>query len=316
MKKKKLFGTQSSLLSVIVLVAAIAFTMIGCPETEPDGTVATPVANPAAGTYTSAQNVALTSDTSGASIYYTLNGDTPTDQSTLYSGAIAISATTTLKAIAIKSGMNNSEVLTAVYTISTTPLPDTVATPEANPPTGTYTSAQSVALSTATSGASIFYTINGDMPTDQSTPYSSAIAISATTTLKAIAVKSGMNDSGVLTAVYTINTTGSGGITLDVGDILGNDPVINEGEITISRSGADKTYTVTVSDPDDYDSIAWEIAGAGVIYAGAPITGTDATFTLDAEDTRYNVLGQNSLILTVEKDGMSYQTTIPFTVVE
>jgi len=80
-------------------------------------TVATPAANPAAGTYNSAQSITLSCATTNATIYYTTNGNTPTETSSLYSGAISIAATTTLKAIAVKEGMNTSGVLTAVYTI-------------------------------------------------------------------------------------------------------------------------------------------------------------------------------------------------------
>ncbi|GBU27105.1 hypothetical protein R84B8_00628 [Treponema sp. R8-4-B8] len=80
---------------------------------------------------------------------------------------------------------------------------ETVATPTANLAEGTYTVTQSVTLNCTTEGASIYYTLDGTAPTASSTLYSSAISISATTTLKAIAVKSEWNDSGIFTAVYT-----------------------------------------------------------------------------------------------------------------
>ena len=69
------------------------------------------------GTYYSAQTVAITCATDGASIYYTLNGDEPTEQSILYNGAISITETTTVKAIAVKSGFTSSSVIEATYTI-------------------------------------------------------------------------------------------------------------------------------------------------------------------------------------------------------
>ena len=83
----------------------------------PPVTVSTPTFSPAGGTYTSAQNVTISCSTSGATIYYTTNGSTPTASSTVYSSAISISETTTLKAIAIKDG-TSSNVATATYTIS------------------------------------------------------------------------------------------------------------------------------------------------------------------------------------------------------
>ena len=56
--------------------------------------------------------------TVGAEIYYTTNGTTPTASSTQYSTPIAVDAAMTIKAIAIKAGMNNSAVLTAAYTVT------------------------------------------------------------------------------------------------------------------------------------------------------------------------------------------------------
>ncbi|HKB90807.1 MAG TPA: chitobiase/beta-hexosaminidase C-terminal domain-containing protein, partial [Opitutaceae bacterium] len=79
---------------------------------------AAPTFNPTAGTYSSAQSVTISDTTSGASIYYTTNGSTPTTSSTLYTAPVAISVTTTLKAIANNSG-GSSSVTSGVYTIST-----------------------------------------------------------------------------------------------------------------------------------------------------------------------------------------------------
>ena len=79
--------------------------------------VATPTFSVAAGTYTSTQNVELACATGGATIYYTLDGTTPTGSSTEYTGtAITVDATTTIKAIAIK-GSDESYVASATYTI-------------------------------------------------------------------------------------------------------------------------------------------------------------------------------------------------------
>ncbi|MGA3070861.1 MAG: chitobiase/beta-hexosaminidase C-terminal domain-containing protein, partial [Terracidiphilus sp.] len=76
-----------------------------------------PVFSPAAGSYTSTQSVTITDSTSGAAIYYTTNGTTPTTSSTLYNGAITVSATETIEAIAVATGYTNSAVATADYII-------------------------------------------------------------------------------------------------------------------------------------------------------------------------------------------------------
>ena len=90
-------------------------------------TVATPTFSPAAGTYYEAQNVTISCTTTGATIYYTTNGDTPTTSSAVYSTPIAISETTTVKALAVKSGMTNSSVASATYTIQAAPTVITIA---------------------------------------------------------------------------------------------------------------------------------------------------------------------------------------------
>lgn len=86
--------------------------------TAPLSKLDTPSASPAAGTYSAAQSVTL-SGPQGADIYYTTNGDTPTPETgTKYASAITVSATTTIKAVAVKYGYADSDVLSATYTIS------------------------------------------------------------------------------------------------------------------------------------------------------------------------------------------------------
>jgi|GEM_PF-1807668 len=173
-------------------------------HTSQPGTVSTPTFSPAGGTYSSAQTVTISSATSGAAIYYTTDGTTPTSGSSLYSSPITVSSSTTLKAIAVKSGMTTSSAATAAYTINTL---QQAATPTFSPAGGTYSSAQTVTISSATSGAAIYYTTDGTTPTSGSSLYSSPIAVSSSQTLKAIAVKSGLADSTIATAYYTIGAS-------------------------------------------------------------------------------------------------------------
>ncbi len=71
------------------------------------------------GTYTGAQTVTLTTSTAGAKIYYTVDGTTPTADSTLYTGPISVAKNTTIKAITVKEGMIDSAVASATYYINT-----------------------------------------------------------------------------------------------------------------------------------------------------------------------------------------------------
>lgn len=311
-------------------------------------TAAAPTFDPVGGTYTETQNVTISTATADAIIYYTLDGSTPTTSSTKYTGPISISETKTLKAFAVKEGMNSSAVTTAEYTINkttddlvtdvmtaddlvatgsaytdfsgvsltsdavyagnnakdgngniqlrsknsdsgiistnsggkilsvkinvasgtntidvygsntaytsaadlydtskqgmklgsvsatgtvsvsgdykyvgvrsnnnavylssieftwNTSTAPTAAAPTFDPAGGTYIGAQDITISSATEDATIYYTIDGSTPSTSSTKYTEPITISANKTLKAIATKTGMNNSAVISADYTI----------------------------------------------------------------------------------------------------------------
>ncbi|MEA4933648.1 MAG: chitobiase/beta-hexosaminidase C-terminal domain-containing protein, partial [Lawsonibacter sp.] len=79
-------------------------------------TVKTPLASPNGGSFSGTQTVTLTCPTAGAEVYYTTDGSTPTSGSTKYTASFTISDTTTVKAIAVKDGMNSSAVLTVTFT--------------------------------------------------------------------------------------------------------------------------------------------------------------------------------------------------------
>ena len=79
-------------------------------------TVKTPAISPAAISFTDTQTVTISCDTAGAEIHYTTDGSAPTSSSAIYSGAITLSDTATVKAIACKDGMSDSQVQSVTYT--------------------------------------------------------------------------------------------------------------------------------------------------------------------------------------------------------
>ena len=291
-------GSQNARLDDILLKVTIAGTDAS--------TVATPSISPESGNFLESQEVSITCPTEGATIYYTTNGNDPTTSSNVYSAPFTINETTTVKAIAVKSGMNNSAVASATFTkvipmtvaearaaidagtgtqdvyvtgivsgiveawstqysnisfnmsddgltssnqleafrcvstdnanasevvvgdvvivhgdmtlynntvyeftsgcqlVSLTHSSTFVATPTFSPAGGTYTEEQNVTISCETANVDIFYTTDGTDPNDESIPYSGAITVAETTTIKAIAYD-GDTPSAIATATYTIN---------------------------------------------------------------------------------------------------------------
>jgi hypothetical protein len=168
-------------------------------------TVATPEANPEGGYFNETVIVVLSCPTEDADIFYTIDGTIPNRNSTLYSGEIVITPTTILKAIAVKDGMNDSEIMTEYYGIHF--FEETVAKPVADSGGVIYFSGTiNVVLSCQTEGADIYYTIDETTPNKDSTLYTGEIIITSTVMLQAIAVKEGMNDSEIITKYYTKDT--------------------------------------------------------------------------------------------------------------
>ena len=231
-----------------------------------------PVFTPSAGSYSANQLVTITDATAGAMIYYTTNGTTPTTSSTVYSGAISVvgnGTNETIEALATKSGMLNSSVVTAAYTINYTK----TSTPQFSPTAGTYTSAQTVTLSSATPGAYINYTTNGTTPAASGGSLSPVtVSVSASETIEAIAYESGWTNSTVASAAYTITGTvatptfspGAGTYTsAQTVTISSTTPgaYINyttNGTTPTSSGGSPSPVTVTVSASETVEAIAYE----------------------------------------------------------
>jgi uncharacterized Fe-S cluster protein YjdI len=165
---------------------------------------ATPAISPASGEVATGASITITCATGGASIYYTVDGSTPTPASTLYTGAFTITGPTgvSVKAMATSAGRPNSGVATNAYTFTAT------ATPVISPASGAQSGVITVTITCATGGASIYYTVDGSTPTPASTLYTGGFPASANVTVKAMATSAGRPNSGVDTAVYTFAADG------------------------------------------------------------------------------------------------------------
>lgn len=223
----------------------------------------------------SGSTVTLTCATSGASIYYTTNGDTPTSGSTAYSAPIEITADTTLKAIAIKDAAS-SLVMTANYTIPQT------ETPLVLPLAGEYLIGQELTMTSTVEGAEIYYTTDGSAPdaTDNLYDPDNKPTLAAAGTIKAVAVVDGYANSDAFTVAYTISKAATPVATPAAGAVADDSEVV----LTTATTGAAIYYTIDGSTPD----------ASKTLYE-APIVITDAV-TIKAIAIHVNYT--NSAVLT------------------
>ncbi|MFC6547395.1 chitobiase/beta-hexosaminidase C-terminal domain-containing protein [Cohnella cellulosilytica] len=173
-----------------------------------------PTAVPAGGGILFGETVALTTATPGATIRYTTDGSAPTASSAAYTGPIPITAHTTIKAIALKAGTRDSEVMTEFYTAA-------AASPAASPTGGEVLSGTTVTLTTETPGASIAYcTRTGSDPTLECAAYTGPIRITDETTIQATARKDGIEESAMMSERYTIRPQAAAPVAVPSGGVI------------------------------------------------------------------------------------------------
>jgi len=269
-----------------------------------DNTVPIPWASPSEGTYFSTQNVTLGCSESGASVYYTTTGGTPTASSTQFTAgtSINISTTTTIKAVAIKGGVS-SEVLTQTYTIQTAGTAGSVTinadsgtgslrdaiTNAQNGATITISSPQTISLKsciyikqniTIVGGENVIITRDPTWPTNTSGSFFE-VAQGKTVTFKGIHFKDAVETNtsfGLGGAIYNIGT-------LTVESCIFNNNKANTGGAIYSTSASIST---TVRGCTFYkNSAVGSVAG----YGGAIFVGGGSLFM------RANLFYQNTASL-------------------
>ena len=190
--------------------------------------------------------------------YSAVNTKTDCAPNTEYTGYVRIAETDTQKASAVTSSTQTAPKLT-------------VAAPVFKPDgTTSFRGTQTVEISCATPGASIYYTTDGTTPTSTGTVYSGAISLTSTTTIKAIAVKADMNDSAVAEATFTRRSSSgggasggsSGGGSSSVPGYTVSADKTENGAIAVSPKSASKGDTVTITAAPGKD---YELGGIKVI---------------------------------------------------
>ena len=191
---------------------------------------------------------------------------------------LALSAALVFGMISCSSEAENNAALIGILNSSKgnsgTPVKETVATPAFSVASGAVVSGTSVIITCSTEGAKIYYTTDGTKPTAESTEYTSAISVTSAVTLKAIALKSGMNDSAVASVSYTISSVNIPVELVKVkgGTVTGKQNTNNYSGVFISGR------TVTLSDfymskyevtQDEYSSV---MTGQKVTVSGTEYT--------------------------------------------
>jgi len=210
-------------------------------------TVATPTFTPAAGEYTSAQSVVISCATEGATIYYTTDGTDPFSDPTAapneYNGAIAVDADMTIKAVAVKSGYEDSNIAVAVYTIITTPV----------------INADDIQLAYDATSGEINYTIDNEVPGN---------ALDATTTASWISnIEIGVGTvpgAGIVSFTTTANT----------------DPASRTATVTLTYGSISKDVTVTQAGLVPSITIAPAVVNVNAVVGSEAITSSITTVGL------------------------------------
>lgn len=242
-------GDNIAISSNITVQAVGVFGTYVTPLAGPQALEPAPCATPDISFDYTTSTVTITCATTGATLYYTTDGGTPTTGSTEYNNPFSVASNVTIKAIATLTNWSNSAV--AELTISQ------VATP-----TIQSDGNNAISITCTTPGATIYYTTDGSTPTTGSSQYSTPLQENVSgVTIKAIATKENMIPSEV----------GTGSVTLQC-----EAPVItrvgNTGfSITCSfpATGATIYYTTDGTTPTTSSS---SVASGGTVSSLFPVT--------------------------------------------
>jgi sugar lactone lactonase YvrE len=201
-------------------------------------TTATPAFTVAAGTYATPQSVTITDTTTGATIYYTTDGSTPSLASTAYTGPITVNSTETISAIAVAPNYIDSTVAEAAYVIA------------ANPPTPALGSLSPAFV--AAGGAAFTLTVNGTAFAPTSTVMWGTTALAtqfANASQLTAQVPAGDVANAGIASVMVVTPTPGGGtsntLQFEIDTAGSTPPSLPAGSQTVTPGGT-ATYPVTL----------------------------------------------------------------------
>ena len=249
---------------VNIVTMAVTYTKVD------ENKVLTPTFSLESGEVEAGTKVEIDCTTTDAKIYYTTDETDPTESSTLYdaSTGIIVNEAMTIKAIAVKEGLDNSAIASATYTIKK----PVVATPTFDPAPGAVAKSTEVTITCATEGATLMYQVNGGDIQKGESPVT--VVINEATTIDVIASKDGYVDSEA-TAKYTIigevETAPQAFFDFTKPADLGLTAVSGTKipDVPITLNG----ITVVFSKGTSNDPVVWDNGGFHIrVYKGATIT--------------------------------------------
>jgi len=247
-------------------------------------TVETPTAAPIAGTYTGTVEVVLSCATPEAAVRYTTDGSRPSKTAgSVYNSPITIYKDTIIKAAAFKTGMKDSAVFTAGYSINRILLK--AERPFFSPAPGTYDSKVAVNMSSTTPNAVIRYTTDGSEPSKTNgTLYTIPVVVSSKILIKAAAYSEDNSLSDISAAEYNITQK-----TVTAAPVISGS-ILNNGLVTVTITCADARaiiyYTTDGSEPSETGSTIYStpflLSGTATVKAMAQSPDSDISQTASA----------------------------------
>lgn len=180
-----------------------------------------------------------------------------------------------------------------------------VKTPYFTPAAGIVNAGDKVAIKCATEGATIYYTLDGSNPTAESTVYTEEIVINENVTIKALAVKEGMDDSDIAEAAYSVFIPSAKDVTFNFADPFSLTPKYSESDYEADGNN----WKIDVQD------VAFTEKGVAIkaVYTDPEATGTAARLYKQATGKcQYRVYSKSSIVITAPENNAISKVTFDF----